>query len=268
MRKSLLIKFPALLLAVGCLVLAPAPLSWIGAGLAAAVGALALLFVVFDVNSAFWAPTLWRAPAPTNAVALTFDDGPDPRFTPRVLAILEEKKVPAAFFVMGRRAEEHPELLAAMDRAGHLVGSHTYSHDLRFHFQLWGGARREIADCNRVIVRAIGREPRLFRSPQGFKNPALGDVLYEMGMTAIGWQVRGLDAVERDSAKILARIVKGAKGGGVIAMHDGAGLLGTESREPTLDALPRLIDALRAAGLEFTRLDALLGVEPYRPPSS
>jgi peptidoglycan/xylan/chitin deacetylase (PgdA/CDA1 family) len=264
MLKSMLIKVPALVLAVGCLTLASGPRAWIGAGLALAAGVVLLSLVVFDVNSSFWTRTLWKAPRPTNAVALTFDDGPDPEYTPRVLAILAEKKVPAAFFVMGKRVEAHPEILADIHRAGHLVAGHTYSHDLRFHFRLWRGVRQELLACNRAIARVIGREPVLFRSPQGFKNPALGDVLNEMGITAIGWQVRGLDAIERDPEVILRRIMSGVRPGGVIAMHDGAGLLGTRSREPTLEALPRVIDGVRAAGLEFARLDTLLGVEGYR----
>jgi peptidoglycan/xylan/chitin deacetylase (PgdA/CDA1 family) len=264
MRKAMLIKLPALAIMAACLAFAPRPASWIGAVLALLAAVVTLGVVVFDANSTFWAPTLSRAARPTRTVALTFDDGPDPEFTPRVLAILAEKNVPAAFFVVGRRSEAYPELLAAIDRAGHLVAGHSYTHSLAFHFRLWRGVRREIASCNAAIVRAIGREPLLFRSPQGFKNPALGDVLRELGMTAIGWQVRGLDAVDTDPDAIVHRIVCGARPGGVIAMHDGAGLLGTKSRQPTLDALPRLIDALRESGLEFVRLDALLGVEAYR----
>jgi peptidoglycan/xylan/chitin deacetylase (PgdA/CDA1 family) len=266
MRKSMLVKLPAVAVALAFLEFAPSPLRWIGAALALLAGAALVMRIVFDTNSSFWAPTLWRAPRPTNTVALTFDDGPDPEFTPRVLQILAEKRVPAAFFVVGRRADAHPELLAETVRGGHLVAGHTYNHDLSFHFRLWGGVRKEITACNRAIVRAIGREPLLFRSPQGFKNPALGDVLREEGLTAVGWQVRGLDAIERDPEAIFQRIVRGAKPGGVIAMHDGGGLLGTKSRQPTLDALPRVIDALRASGLEFARLDALLDVEPYRQP--
>jgi peptidoglycan/xylan/chitin deacetylase (PgdA/CDA1 family) len=266
MRQSLLIKLPTLLAAGLCLALLRAPLSWAMAALSFGVGTAVLLYLVFDPNATLWAPTLWRSPRPTNAVALTFDDGPDPEFTPRILSILAEKKVPAAFFVVGQRVLEHPEIVAAIDRAGHLVADHSHTHDLRFHFRLWSGARREIAACNLAIVHAIGREPRLFRSPQGFKNPALGDVLQEKGMIAIGWQVRGLDTIARDADAIVTRIVSGARPGGVIALHDGGGLLGTSSREPTIEALPKVIDALRAEGMEFARLDELLRVEAYRAP--
>jgi peptidoglycan/xylan/chitin deacetylase (PgdA/CDA1 family) len=118
--------------------------------------------------------------------------------------------------------------------------------------------------CNEAIRTAIGKEPLLFRSPQGIKNPALGDVLLETGMTAIGWQVRGLDALPQSAPEIVERVVRGARPGSVILLHDGSGLGGTRNREPTLEALPRLIDALRADGLSFVRLDTLLGVRAYR----
>jgi peptidoglycan-N-acetylglucosamine deacetylase len=235
------------------------------AAIAVVLGTLGVLaWPVFDVNSSFWAPTLWRSGEPAPSVALTFDDGPDPEFTPRVLEILEAKRVPATFFVVGAQVRSHPDLVARIDRAGHLVGNHSDRHGLGFHFQLWPGFRDELTACNAAIRGAIGKEPRLFRSPQGFKNPALGDVLREMGLLAIGWQVRGLDAIEPDSAKIVHRIVSHVRPGGVVQMHDGAALFGIKSRRATLDALPEVIDRIRAAGLEFVRLDRLLDLAPYK----
>ena len=172
--------------------------------------------------------------------------------------------MPATFFVVGERVRTHPELVARIDAAGHLVGNHTDRHGLSFHFKLWAGGRRELSACNAAIRSAIGKEPRLFRAPQGFKNPALGDVLREMGLLAIGWQVRGLDATSADSAKIVQRIVSGTKPGGIVQMHDGATALAHKDRQATIDALPVVIDRIRARGLEFVRLDALLEVEAYR----
>ena len=84
------------------------------------------------------------------------------------------------------------------------------------------------------------------------------------GMVVVGWQARGCDAVCSDAQVIAARVVERALPGGVILLHDGAGLGGTSSRAPTLDALPRILDGLEARGLRFERLDRLLGVEPYR----
>ncbi|MGD0678412.1 MAG: polysaccharide deacetylase family protein [Polyangiaceae bacterium] len=267
----MLIKVPAALFVIAILGLGRGSVAWLAAFGVLAVGVGLLAWLVFNVNSSFWATTLWRAEGdPSPRVALTFDDGPDPEFTPLVLDVLAAKNVPAAFFVVGRQTRLHPELVSAIDRAGHLVGNHSDHHGLWFHFRLWTGLRREIFACNAAISAAIGKQPLLFRSPQGFKNPALGDVLRQMGLLAIGWQVRGLDAIENDADKIVQRIVSNVRAGGVVQMHDGAALFGVKSRRATLDALPRVIDGIRARGLQFVRLDLLLGVEAYerRPPES
>ncbi len=269
MMRSLLLKIP-MAIALGIAL-------WLGLGSVQGLMALALaalffgllMWQVFDVNGALWVPTLWRASPPVASVALTFDDGPDPDLTPRVLDILRAKQVPATFFVIGLHARARPDLVAQIDAAGHLVGNHTDRHDLSFHFRLWPEIRRELEACNRAIGAAIGKEPRLFRSPQGFKNPALGDVLRSMGLSAIGWQVRGFDSVETDVDKIVRRIASRVRPGGVVQMHDGSSAQGSKDRQATLDALPRIIDEIRGAGLTFVPLDTLLGVEAYRrKPSS
>ncbi len=90
-------------------------------------------------------------------------------------------------------------------------------------------------------------------------------MLKKLGMRAVGWQVRGFDAVSANAAKITERIVNGAKPGGVILLHDGSGLQGSGDRSATVDALPVIIDGLRARGYEIVRLDELLGVEAYSP---
>jgi peptidoglycan/xylan/chitin deacetylase (PgdA/CDA1 family) len=263
MIRSLVLKVP-LALALGVAL-------WLGPGSAAGLAALAvaglfaalLAWQVFDVNAGLWVPTLWRAASPGGAVALTFDDGPDPEFTPRVLDILRSKGVPATFFVVGSRVRTRPDILAQIDAAGHLVGNHTDTHGAGFHFHLWAAIRKELAACNLAVRSTIGKEPAFFRSPQGFKNPALGDVVREMGFSAIGWQVRGFDSVEPDADKIVRRIVSRVRPGGIVQMHDGSSAFGPKGRKATLDALPRVIDAIRAAGLTFVPLDSLLGRAAY-----
>src|SRR5215813_90284 len=249
--------------AVLCLVLLPAPASWmVAASLVITVVAL-FVWTIGRANSTFWMPTLWRASGARRAVALTFDDGPDVCFTPRVLDILAEKRVKATFFVVGERAERHPELIRRAHEMGHAIGNHSHTHSLRFHFRHKRGMRSEIGACNRVIRSAIGREPRLFRSPQGLKTPALGDALREHGMAAIGWQVRGMDYWLRDPARIARRLVQGAVDGGVLMLHDGGGFQGSLDRSATIGALPLVIDGLRARGFTFVRVDQLFDVPAY-----
>jgi peptidoglycan/xylan/chitin deacetylase (PgdA/CDA1 family)/ubiquinone/menaquinone biosynthesis C-methylase UbiE len=267
MRRWMLIVVPTLLLAAVVAHLRSGATAWLAASLVVLGGGVAVAWFIFDPNSSVWAPTVWRAKGPVNAVALTFDDGPDRAVTLKVLDILEAKQVPGTFFVVGERVRDNVDIVQAIDGAGHLVGNHSDRHGLMFHFQLWQRLRSEIDTCNTRIRDAIGKEPLLFRSPQGFKSPCLGDVLRERGMTAIGWQVRGLDAGWRDEQAIVKRIVGGAKAGGVVTLHDGSGLGGTADRTPTLQALPLLIDGLRARGLQLVRLDQLLGLPAYRQAS-
>lgn len=264
MLRSLIIKLPALTLALLAPWLIPGAGGWALSLLALAVGTTLVLGLVLSPNASFWAPTRYQAPARSNAVALTFDDGPDPQFTPQVLEVLAARGVKAAFFVVGERVEQHPELVARIHREGHLIANHSHRHGLDFHFRLWSAVEREIASCNAAIAGVIGQVPTLFRSPQGFKNPALGDVLRRQRMLAVGWQARGYDAVERSAEAIERRVLAQVKPGGVVLLHDGAGLHGTLDRSPTLAALPRIIDELRSRGLDLVRLDALLGVTAYQ----
>ena len=264
MGKAYLILGLAVTGAALALVLLPAAVSWIvGAVLALGVAAL-FTWAIVRANSGFWIETLWRAPGAARAVALTFDDGPDVCFTPRVLDILAEKRVTATFFVVGERAKRHPELIRRAHDMGHAIGNHSHTHSLRFHFFHARGMRSEIGACNRVIRSVIGLEPRLFRSPQGLKTPALGDVLREHGMAAVGWQVRGMDYWHRDPDRIARRIVERAVEGGVLMLHDGGGFQGSSDRSATLRALPLVIDGLRARGFTFVRVDELFDVPAYQ----
>jgi peptidoglycan/xylan/chitin deacetylase (PgdA/CDA1 family) len=263
MAKALAIKVVAAAGVFFSLWFGAAPVSWV---IAAAIVALALgviLWGVFDVNSSLWAKTFSRAAHPVNAVALTFDDGPDEQFTRRILEILAREKVPAAFFVVGRRALASPGLLREIDRAGHVVGNHSFSHAWNINFAHHARMREEIRRCDEAVFAAIARHPKFYRAPFGFKNPALGDVLEAAGMICVGWQLRGFDAVGGSPETIARRLVLKARPGGVLLLHDGAGLQGTQDRSATLAALPMIIKGLRARGLEFRRLDELLGVSAY-----
>ena len=177
MLKSLWIKLPTLALAGLIIALVDGPQAWWWATAILLLGTLVLLHFVCNVRSSFLVRTLWNAPEATNAVALTFDDGPDPNYTSRVLDILAKHDVPAAFFVVGHRVRAHPELLLRAHSEGHVIGNHTESHSVFLHCRLWSKLRKEIADCNAAIQSVIGCLPTLFRPPHGFKNPALADVV-------------------------------------------------------------------------------------------
>lgn len=225
---------------------------------------LSLLTIpVLSPRSSYYLPTFSSLRGPSDRVALTFDDGPDPRFTMKILNHLESENIRAAFFVVGSRAEKHPDLIKAIVDRGHILGNHSHRHGLNFHFSGPKALRAEFDSFDAITRDVTGHRCQLFRAPQGFRSPILADVVKERNLHCIAWSARGYDAIESRPNKILQSILKDVKGGGIVLLHDGGGLGGSEDRSGTIEALPLLIKEIRARGLEFERLDRLIGVEAY-----
>ena len=191
---------------------------------------------------------------------LTFDDGPDPRYTPRILDILKAKHVPATFFVVGSQAEKSPDLLRRMYAEGHDIGSHSYSHRI----ELLSSESRLALELNltqRIIEHAVGRSTTLFRSPYSadadLRTPAAIDAVLRpqrLGYLTVDERVDPRDWETRDPASILSIVMRDQHIGKIILLHDGGG-----DREATIKALPVIIDQLRAQGYRFVSLQELLG---------
>jgi peptidoglycan/xylan/chitin deacetylase (PgdA/CDA1 family) len=227
----------------------------------------AVAYLVTSTRTQFLVPTVWHGTPKSPALALTFDDGPDPEFTPKVLDLLRRHDARATFFVVGQRAEAHPELVLRAASEGHLIGSHTYSHAHTFHF--WT-ARRMASDVQRgidVVRKITGSAPRWFRPPQGLRVPTLRDALARVksATSCVTWSVRGIDATSRSSDAIVARVAKGLRRGAIVTLHDGRGFGGTNDRTPTLSALEQLLPMIDARGLSCVTLDALLPEEDAAP---
>ncbi len=182
-----------------------------------------------------------------DCVALTFDDGPDPVDTPRLLDILHEKGVKATFFVVGKRAEQYPEIVRRARDEGHLIASHTWSHSLVFCFLTPRRLRAEIERGAEVVHRICGFRPRYFRSPVGLRHPLLGTYLKHEEQEFISWSVRSYDTIIKKSSVLSRRILKQATGGDIILLHDHL----PSGASAMLEVLPGIIDELRGRGLEF-----------------
>ena len=196
----------------------------------------------------------------TNAsglVALTFDDGPDPTWTPKILAILRAKHVPATFFTIGERAQQFPDLVRQEVNAGDVVGNHTFSHpDLAT--SSTARAKLEILGGAAVIEGITGHKPLLFRSPYGEGDATSANavppdqIAQDLGFTPVRWNDDPEDWSRPGAATIQQRAVAQATERTVILLHDSGG-----DRSQTIAALPGLIDTLRAKGYLFTTVDAL-----------
>ncbi len=210
-------------------------------------------------RSSLLGPNLTRLPTGSTddrPVALTFDDGPDPAVTPRVLDLLERRSARATFFCVGRRAEEHPDLVSAIARAGHRVENHSYRHLNGFAFLGPRGIGREIDRAQEVLARLAGEAPRWFRAPAGIRNPWLDGALVRRRLELASWTRRGFDTVTHDPGRVLGRLTRSLAPRDILVLHDGGAARDRAGRPVVLETLPRLLDAIDAAGLRTVPLPA------------
>jgi peptidoglycan/xylan/chitin deacetylase (PgdA/CDA1 family) len=233
----------------------------LGAGILSAGGLLA--YSVFVPRCQFWSPVIRSIPQ-RDAVALTFDDGPDERFTPRILDILAGHNARATFFVIGRFARQSPAIIRRIADEGHVIGNHSLDHD---HFGVnrkrayW---RTQIGETQKIVADITGQQPYLFRPPMGFKTWHIASAAKEVGLPVVGWSVRGLDTKIHDAARLARRVLARVGGNDIIVLHDGVepGRTPASSQQNTIDALPALLDGIAEKELRpLTLLDALVPAE-------
>jgi peptidoglycan/xylan/chitin deacetylase (PgdA/CDA1 family) len=198
---------------------------------------------------------VWRGPRERRAVALTFDDGPDPSFTPRVLDVLEREGVRGSFFLIGRRAARAPGVARRIAQAGHDLGNHTWSHT-----SLWrcgpAETEREIADGHAAIAGAAGAPPHFFRPPWGKTNLAMFGTVRRLGTPCVFWTVQPEGRRPVDAAEQARRALARVRPGSIYDLHDADGVPGAGRR--LVEYLPELIGALRARGYALVPLRELL----------
>lgn len=187
-------------------------------------------------------------------IALTFDDGPAGE-TERILDILKEQKVEAAFFTIGKRAADNPGVVKRWYDEGHLIGNHSYNHGFNFDWKSARNMATEIERTNTIVSGITGKTPLLFRPPYGVTNPNVAKSVKLTGMYSIGWNIRSFDTKAKDSGMLKQRILSGLKGGDIILLHD--------SMPVTAEILTDLIVQARQKGFTFARVDKLLGLQPY-----
>ncbi|MEW6189474.1 MAG: polysaccharide deacetylase family protein, partial [Actinomycetota bacterium] len=193
-----------------------------------------------------------RTDPPTGRrVALTFDDGPDPRYTPKVLEILRQNGIKATFFVIGEQVERYPEIIKEEIVEGHEIGNHTLSHSNLPKYNC-ERIRAEIEGCEEVLRRVGVPKPRYFRPPKGLINGQAFKVAREEGYKVILWSIAMESGSISNSEGLRERVVEGIGNGGVILAHDGR-----LDRAMTIRTLPGIIKALKKKGFKFVTLSEL-----------
>lgn len=214
-------------------------------------------------------PNTTRLPkdaAAAGQVALTFDDGPHPENTPRVLDMLDAAGARASFFCLGQLVEKHGALAREMIRRGHSIENHTDRHPTLF--ATFGPQRmaREVAQAQDRIAQVTGRAPQCFRAVAGLRNPFLDWVLHQQGLRLVHWTRRGYDTNTPNADTVLARLTQGLAAGDILLMHDGHSAPTPTGEPVALVVLPQLLLRLQAAGLQSVALPQALSL-PLPPPA-
>ncbi|MBA6153891.1 polysaccharide deacetylase family protein [Gelidibacter maritimus] len=187
---------------------------------------LLLWFLMMAIGSFSMSWKFYLKPITSNKVltdkkiALTFDDGPNPEFTLKVLQILKDYNAKATFFCIGQHIETYPEILKAIVQDGHDIGNHSFSHNLMIDFNSTERWLQEIKQTDNSIHKISGKKTTLFRPPFGVTTPKLARALKVTEHKVIGWNIRSFDTVISNPQKILKRITKRVHPGAIILLHD------------------------------------------------
>ena len=205
----------------------------------------------------FFLPIISMGNSGKLAVAITFDDGPDPVSTPALLELLSKHKIYATFFVTGKKAAENPGLIKEILAEGHTVGNHSYSHDNLIMFKSSNTLVKEIESAQDILGK-FGITPLAFRPPVGITNPRLGKVLDKSGMYNLNFSCRAVDGGNRWIKNLSERILRRVHPDAIIALHD------VKPRDDTLfpywlNEVDLILSGIREKGLAILPLSELIG---------
>lgn len=245
------------------LLIEPPPL-WFALGAMLVYVAFATLGVLVP-QLEMYGDVFWHGARGNSVVALTFDDGPNPRTTRRVLEILAEKGYRATFFVVGRKARLHPEVVREIHEAGHEIGLHGYAHDRLYSLKPPSYVVQDIARTQKAIEEACGALPTLFRPPVGYVSSRTSVGARRASVQLVAWSARGIDGLgSTDAARVVRRIEKKLEGGAIVLLHDASEK--DDFVPASIEALPKLLETLEARGLRPVTVSELARLsEPEAP---
>ena len=187
-------------------------------------------------------------------IALTFDDGPYPPYTDRLLDVLKAKRVHATFFLVAEQAQQYPELVRRMTAEGHTVGLHAFRH--RDFLKLTEEEKRKDLEQGKNLLRDItGKDPVYWRPPHGFRDFSVMETAAAQNLTVVNWSVIPRDWTGIDSQEIYRRVMDKAEDGAIVLLHDGDSPGYKASRQATVDAVAPLIDSLQEKGYHLVSLE-------------
>ncbi len=186
-------------------------------------------------------------------VVLTFDDGPHPDRTLKILDILDTYQIKAVFFMIGKHVKAYPGIAKEVATRGHQIGIHSQNHPLNFGILRGEKLKKELVGCANMIEASTGIIPYLFRPPFGVTNPTIARQVKLQRLVTVGWNVRSFDTATTSVEKIVNRVTKQMAKDSIVLLHD--------RLDQTVKALPQIIDAISGKGFDIGELSILVKIE-------
>ncbi|UTW63676.1 polysaccharide deacetylase family protein [bacterium SCSIO 12741] len=224
-----------------------------------------LILIVFFAAVVFWGvvsiranmftETICKNPEAKGQISITFDDGPHPEFTPKLLDILKRENIQATFFCIGHKMESHPDLVQRLHQEGHLIGNHTYSHSKFIDLTPIKKFAAEIQKTSDLTQKLIGLKPRFFRPPYGITNPRVAGGIKRAGVLSIGWSIRSFDTVNKETDKVVRKVTRKLESGDILLFHD--------HLEWSTEILEKFLVEVRQTEFKIVPLDELINEKAY-----
>lgn len=207
------------------------------------------IFKVPSVGIKLFSQILWKNHKPTNEIFLTFDDGPDPNFTPRILNFLQDENARATFFVIGKKVQQYPSLITQIHERGHTIGLHSYHHNCLL-FKSKPLLFKQISNSRLALETIIQQPPLYFRPPYGAFSPQLLQICQQLNLQVVIWSIMSYDFDRKLPDDMILKIIQTRVADrDIIVFHDGHA---NSSR--TVRILPSVIKILKEKGFNLSAL--------------
>jgi len=220
--------------------------------------AIFLAFIIYGsavIQSNFHGQSYCHADTSEKEIALSFDDGPNREFTPKVLSTLAQYNAPATFFVIGKNIHGNESILKQIDAEGHCIGNHSYTHSFYVDFKSVQGFKDELNRTADTVFNVIGKRMKFFRPPYGVTTPNLVRASNSLNYRIIGWTIRSFDTTADSAPAIARRIQTQIKPGTIILFHD--------TSDKTVQALKQTLNFAKENGYKIVSVERLLNIQAY-----